>query len=80
MRDTHAKRSAKPKPSPPPLEFEPLVVRRAEAARMLRVGLTSLKQLIRQGRLRETRIGSASLIHVSSIHELLGIARDEPRS
>jgi excisionase family DNA binding protein len=58
---------------PPPLGFEPLVVRRAEAARMLRIGQTLLKELIRDGKLRETRLGSASLIHVASIRALLGI-------
>ena len=58
-RSAHAKRSAKPKPLPP-LSIEPLVVRRPEAARLLGVGLTTLKTLLHQGKLREVRIGYAS--------------------
>ncbi len=60
----------------PPLVVDPLVVRRREAAALLRIGMSLLKELIVQGKLRETRLGSASLIHVSSINELLGISRD----
>jgi hypothetical protein len=61
----------------PSIAIEPLVVRRAEAARMLRLGMTKLKELIRDRKLKETRIGAVSLIHVNSIRELLGIAGDD---
>ena len=44
---------------------------------MLRLGMTKLKELIRDRKLKETRIGAVSLIHVNSIRELLGIAGDD---
>lgn len=51
--------------------MEPLAVRRRDACRALGVGMTKLKELIRDGKLKETRIGTASLIHVSSLRELI---------
>ena len=36
----------------------------------------TVKELIQQGQLRETRIGTASLIHISSIRALLGSTGD----
>jgi hypothetical protein len=52
--------------------MEPLAVRRREACRALGVGMTKLKEMIRDKRVKEVREGTLSLITVRSMREFLG--------
>lgn len=78
MRSTHAKRRAKPSatkqrntpPLPPPIE--PLVVRPAQAARLLAMSERTVWTYIAQGRLKVSRVGNITLVHMVSIRALLG--------
>jgi excisionase family DNA binding protein len=69
-----AKQSLAPSPVNNPLTpvIEPLAVRRKEACRILNVGMTKLKELIRDKEVKEVRVGTASLIVVRSLREFLG--------
>jgi len=76
MRNPYANQSARPKPTPvvsdrpPPLE--PLVVRPAQAARLLSMSERTLWTLIGKGRLKVSRVGNITLVHMVSIRALLG--------
>jgi hypothetical protein len=57
-------------PSPPPIE--PLVVRPAQAARLLAMSERTIWTHIAQGRLKVSRVGNITLVHMISIRALLG--------
>ena len=79
MRAAHTKRRAGPKPAamatanrlPPIPPMEPLALRPAAAAHALSVSERTLWTLISRGRLKVSRIGSVTLVHVDSIRGLL---------
>ncbi len=73
MRSTPTKRSSTPKPV---TELEPLAVRPAQAARLLSIGERTLWTWIGNGRLRVSRVGGITLVHMTSIRALLGGADD----
>jgi hypothetical protein len=68
---------ASPRAVPAPV-IEPLVVRRPEAARVLCVGMTKLKEMIRNRDVEEVRVGKASLITVRSLRRFVGEPSSSP--
>lgn len=60
-----------PKTLPSPF-MEPLAVRRKEAAALLSVGMTKVKEMLKTGELEEVRLGTASLVTMRSVRKLVG--------